>query len=382
MSSHLMSSHFVSSRLVAYRLRIISISVSPPPHTISISVSSPFHALLHTIPISSPSHLMIVSSHLVSSHLISSPSCRVAYHLRIIPICISPPSHTISSSISSPFIRMSIPSPYTTCIMSHVVSSRLVSSHQISSHIAPIPHQYAIKSSRLVTGMGAWLGQTKYSDLSPQLKAKIDKKRLKWASVRQKIPFEYHLGRIHKGEAQRRTKRASRQGTAPHDIKNLHLISSHPIFMSSRPHLHLISSHHITSHRHLHLISSHPHLQLISSHLMFISSPCHLIPISISFHLHLHLISSPYPSHLISISSHLHVISPSHLHLMCISSHLISSHLISSHLVWSHLVSSRLISSNSVSHRLHTTPIRSQLILTRHRYGSMAQRPKLFGEAQ
>ena len=69
-------------------------------------------------------------------------------------------------------------------------------------------------------GMEAWLGQTKYLGLSPQLKAKIDEIGLKCASVTQKVPFEYHLERIDKGEAQHGTKRAPRQGTAPQYIKN------------------------------------------------------------------------------------------------------------------------------------------------------------------
>ena len=42
-----------------------------------------------------------------------------------------------------------------------LVSSRLVSSHQISSQLALKPHQYAFNSSHLATGMEAWLGQTK-----------------------------------------------------------------------------------------------------------------------------------------------------------------------------------------------------------------------------
>ena len=66
------SSRLVSFRLVAYHLHLISISISSPSHTISISVSSPFHPHAYTIPMPHAPHLINFSSHLVSSRLVSS----------------------------------------------------------------------------------------------------------------------------------------------------------------------------------------------------------------------------------------------------------------------------------------------------------------------
>ena len=163
--------------------------ISSPCHLISISS----HLHLHLISSPYPSHLISISSHL---HVIS-PS-----HLHL--MCIS--SHLISSHLVS----------------SHLISSHLISSHFIKFHLTSPPYHTNTLSTH-PNSPQAWEHSSATKNmwaLSPQLKAKVDEMALKWASVTQKTPFEYQLERIDKGEAQHGTKRAPRQGTAPQYTKN------------------------------------------------------------------------------------------------------------------------------------------------------------------